>query len=195
MILFIIIAVCILLYTIFADKWLIYCIKRDSKSFHPVREVLKDINLWFWINVGLNVINAGVVFLVSCCVLIGSTFVCPVERSQWQFNINALEDNLVTEGHYYGRRGYVDGELSYFYSRSFANGEKIGHMPADKTYIKYDNNAHPHVEVHNKRLDIPDWMHNVFWIEGMNDWSTEYYVLIVPEGTITNMSEYSIDMK
>ena len=128
-------------------------------------------------------------------ILFGLCFVCPTERSQWEFNINALEDNLVTQGRLYGRRGYVDGELSYFYSRTFTNGEKIGHIPASKTYVTYDNNAKPHVEVHNRRLDIPEWVEKVFWIKWMNDWQTEYYVLIVPEGTITNTGEYAIDMK
>lgn len=195
MILFIVIAVCILLYTIFADDWLIYHIKRDVRDSHPVREVLKDINCWFWGTALLQVANWVCVFSVSVLLFFGLCFILPSETSQWEFGINALEDNLVTEGHFYGRRGYVDGELSYFYSRSFANGEKIGHIPADKTYIKYNNDARPHVEVHNTRKDVPEWLSKVLFIDWMNQWSTEYYVLIVPEGTITNMSEYSIDMK
>lgn len=155
----------------------------------------KAVNDWFWTNVGLNLLNIIGVWLLSCVLFFGLCFVLPRETSQWEFNINALEDNLVTEGRCYGRRGYVDGELSYFYSRSFANGEKIGHIPADKTYIKYDDEAHPHVEVHNRRLDIPEWLSKVFFIDWMNGWGTEYYVLIVPEGTITNSGEYLIDMK
>lgn len=195
MILFTIIAVCILLYTIFADTWLIYCIKQDLKSEHPVKEVFKSLGIWIGANGLFNAVNAMVVFIVSCGVLLVLANTRPAETSQWEFNINALEDNLVTKGHYYGRRGYVDGELSYFYARPMAYGEKIGHMPANKTYIKYDNDARPHVEVHNKRIDIPEWASKVFWLDFMNDWSTEYYVLIVPEGTITNDGQYEIDMK
>lgn len=195
MILFTIFAVCILLYTIFADDWLIWHIKRDVKKEHPVREVFDTIGAWFTYNLLFQALNAMVVFVASCVVLLVFANTRPYERSQWEFNINALEDNLVTQGRYYGRRGYVDGELSYFYARPMTYGEKVGHMPADKTYIRYDNDAHPHVEVHNTRIDIPEWMEDVFWLKFMNEWSTEYYVLVVPEGTITNDGQYEIDMK
>ena len=195
MILFILIAACILLYSIFADEWLIWQLKRDVKSTRPVHESLCTINTWFWTTALMQAANYICVWLVSFAMLIGLAITCPAERSHWEFNINALEDNLVTQGQYYGRRGYVDGELSYFYSRSFANGEKIGHMSADKTYIKYDNDAHPPVEVHIKRIDVSDWMYKTFFLESMNKWSTEYYVLIVPEETITNDGQYEIDMR
>lgn len=195
MILLIIIVISILCYTIFADDWLIYHIKRDIKTTHPFKKVLSTVETWFWCHLAFQTIGICAAFLISIAAFVGMALICPKETSQWEFNINALEDNLVTKGHYYGRRGYVDGELSYFYSRSFATGEKIGHMAADKTYIKYDNNARPHVEVHNKRVDVPEWASKVFFIDWMNEWSTEYYVLIVPEGTITNTGQYEIDMK
>jgi hypothetical protein len=195
MILFTIIAVCILLYTIFADDWLIYWLKRDVKEEHPVKEILSTVNMWFWCNVLFQAVNFIVVGCISVLLFFGLCFVLPDEKSQWEFQINALEDNLVTQGHFYGRRGYVDGELSYFYSRPFATGEKIGHMPANKTYVKYNNNVHPHVEVHNTRKEVPEWVSKVFFIDFMNQWSTEYYVLIVPDGTITNDGQYEIDMR
>lgn len=195
MILFIIIAIGILLYTIFANDWLIYHIKRDAKGPCPVREILGDIGNWFFINILLNMANAVVVFLISVVALLVFANARPEETSQWQFNINALEDNLVTEGHFYGRRGHVDGELSYFYSRSLALGEKIEHIPADKTYVRYSSTERPHVEVHQSRVDIPEWASKVFWLDILNDKSTDYYVLVVPEGTITNTGQYEIDMK
>ena len=195
MILFIIIAVCILIYTIFADDWLIYHIKRDIKGPSPICEVLKDINCWFWENVGFNVINAIMVLLVSFGMLFITANVCPEETSHWSFNINALEDNLVTEGQWYYRRGHVDGELSYFYSRTLSKGEKIEHIPANKTYVRYSDTERPHVEVHQSRIDIPKWMTKVFWLDMFNTKSTDYYILVVPEGTITNTGQYEIDMQ
>lgn len=193
MILFIIIAVCILFFTTVGG--LIPDILEKFYGDRPVLNIFKAVNSWFWTNVGMNLVNVIMVLSLSLVLFFGLCFVLPTERSQWEFNINALEDNLVTEGHRYGRRGYVDGELSYFYSRTHANGEKIGHIPANKTYIKYDNEVKPHVEVHNRRIDVPEWLSKVLFIDWMNDWTTEYYVLIVPEGTITNTGEYAIDMK
>ena len=190
MILFILIAIFILILT--TTEELIPSISAANRS---VVKILKAVNNWFWANIGLNLLNVAGVFMISVLLFFGLCFVLPFETSQWEFGINALEDNLVTQGHYYGRRGYVDGELSYFYSRQFTNGEKIGHIPANKTYIQYDNDARPHVEVHNRRKDVPEWLSKTLFIDWMNEWSTEYYVLIVPEGTITNTGQYEIDMK
>lgn len=194
MILFIVIAIIILLYTLFAYDWLIYHIKKDVKSSKPVLNILSDIGIWLTHNVLFNALNAGIVFLMSFCMLLILCFTCPSEKSQWQFNINAMQDNLVTEGNFYGRRGHVDGELSYFYSRTMSLGEKIEHIPANKTYVRYSNDEQPHVEVHQSRIDIPEWMYKVFFLKGMNEKSTDYYVLVVPEGTITNTGQYEIDM-
>lgn len=195
MILFIVIAIIILLCTLFADDWLIYHIKKDAKSSKPVRNILGDIGNWFLHNVLFNALNALIVFLVSFCMLLMLSFTCPSEKSQWQFNINAMQDNLVTEGNFYGRRGHVDGELSYFYSRTMSLGEKIEHIPANKTYVRYSNDEQPHVEVHQSRIDIPEWLYKVFFLKDMNEKSTDYYVLVVPEGTITNTGQHEIDMR
>lgn len=161
-------------------------------SFHTV---WKAFWRWFGNSVLLIAASAGLVFIISFCVYIGVSM-CepPRETSYWSFNINALQDNLVTEGEWYGRRGHVDGELSYFYSRTLPQGEKIGHIPADKTYVKYDNDARPHIEVHQSQLDIPEWLYKVFWLDWMNDKHTDYYVIVVPEGTISVSGEYEIDM-
>ena len=184
MVLFIAIAACIM------------CVSIIDELIPHIKEgrYFKAINDWFWMNVGMNLVNVVMVWFLSTLLFFGLSFVLPSETSQWEFNINALEDNMVTEGQWYGRRGYVDGELSYFYSRTHAAGEKIGHIPADKTYITYDNDARPHVEVHNRRKDVPEWLSKTLFIDWMNSWSTEYYVLVVPEGTITNTGEYAIDM-
>lgn len=192
MILFILIAIGILIYTIFADNWLIYHLKRKTWS------VFNTVSTWLLGNVLLNIANIIFVWLISFVLFLGLVFVCPSETSQWQFNINALQDNLVTQGEFRGRyaqRGHIDGELSYFYSRTLSLGEKIEHIPANKTYVQYSDTEHPHVEVHQSCLDIPEWLTKVFWIEHMNSKTTKYYVLVVPEGTITNTGQYEIDME
>ena len=73
-------------------------------------------------------------------------------------------------------------------------GEKIEHIPAKKTYIQYSNDERPHVEVHQSRMDIPEWLYKVFFIEWMNDKTTDYYVIVVPEGTMTSTGQFEIDM-
>lgn len=189
MILFIVIAVFILFNT---TKELIVEVTAPGVS---LINILKSMWMWFWANIVKNLFNVVSVWLISILVFFGLCFVCPSETSQWRFNINALQDNLVTEGRLYGRRGYVDGELSYFYSRTLSMGEKIEHIPADKTYVQYSDDERPHVEVHQSRVDIPDLLRKTFFIDWMNSKQTNYYVLVVPEGTITTTGEYTIDMK
>jgi hypothetical protein len=190
MILFIIIAL-LILYMFTAD--LIREIRVVNVSFF---DHVKSVWGWFWMNITLNIVNCFVVFCLSCLLFFGLHFICPSETSQWQFNINAMQDNLGVEGRFrYGGRGYINDELSYYYSRTMANGELIEHIPADKTYVRYSNDEKPHVEVHQSRLDIPDWMYKVFFLEWMNSPNTKYYVMVVPEGTITNAGQYEIDMR
>lgn len=189
MILFIIIALCILFES---TRDVVFKILSGDRK---VITILKSINGWFWTNVGMNILNWGVVLTLSIPLFFGLAFVCPSETSYWEFNINAMQDNVVTEGRWYGRRGNVDGELSYFYSRTLSMGEKIEHIPANKTYVRYSNTERPHVEVHQSCVDIPEWLTKIFFIDWMNNKTTKYYVLIVPEGTITNTGQYEIDMK
>jgi hypothetical protein len=196
MILFIIIAICILAYTLFADDWLIYHIKDDIKyKYHTFRKILGDIGTWILVNIVLNILNAFIVIVISFVMFIVLFNTCPTETSEWDFNINALQDNIVTEGVFYGRRGSVDGELSYFYSRTLSKGEKIEHIPADKTYVQYSNEEYPHVEVHQSRVVIPEWMYKVFFLKWMNQKTTDYYVIVVPDGTIISTGQYEIDME
>ena len=190
MILFIIIALWIL-YMSTAD--LIHEIKTVNVSFF---DHVKSIAGYIGMNVTCNIINWFVVLCLSFLLFFGLHFICPSETSQWQFNINAMQDNLGVEGRFrYGGRGYINDELSYYYSRTMANGELIEHIPADKTYVRYSNNEKPHVEVHQSRLDIPDWLYKVFFLEWMNSPNTKYYVMVVPEGTITTTGQYEIDMR
>lgn len=202
MILFIAIEICILAYTIFADDWLIYHIRRGMKLISwkaRIKSIIENISCWVWANVFGVMVNVLVVFGISFVAMGVMACTQPKIESQWQFNINALKDNLVTEGYMhssmFSARGYVDGEISYFYSRTMSQGEKIERIPADKTYIRYDDTVHPRVEVHQSQLDIPEWAYKVFWLEMMNEKVTDYYVIVAPDGTITNTGTYQIDME
>lgn len=196
MILFIIIEIAILLYTIFADDWLTSCIREDM---HSAIEIIKDIGAWFGFNIIFAIGNALIVWTISFFIFFGCVSTQPSIESEWSFNINALKDNLVTEGSIHGSmfgvRGYVDGELSYFYSRTMSKGEIIEHIPADKTYIRYDNKIPPRVEVHESQLDVPELISKIFWVDCFNDKQLEYYTIVVPEGTISNSGTYQIDMR
>lgn len=200
MILFILIATGILAFTIFADDWLIDHIKKDIKNgYHTCRKILGDIGSWLAANIVLNVANIMLVGLISFCLMAVLCCTQPKQESEWHFNINALQDNLVTNGEFYGSlfgtTGSIDGEISYFYSRTMPNGEIIEHIPADKTYIRHSNHEQPHVEVHQSCIDIPEWMYKVFFLKMMNEKTTDYYVIVAPEGTITNIGQYKIDMQ
>lgn len=200
MILFILIEIVILLYTIFADDWLIYHIRRDILWKHSkIKAVLQNVWSWFWINIVLVLGNVILCFLISFFVMFGCAITQPEVETEYSFKINALKDNLVTEGEFHGgmfsMRGYVDGEISYFFSRTTSKGETIGHIPADKTYIRYDDDVHPCIEVHQSQIDVPKWVSKICWVDWINEKTTDYYVIVAPEGTITNNGTYQIDME
>lgn len=215
MILFIIIAIGILIYTIIAKEFLVDSIKNrkeynkkieenirygrtnydvffsrkyDKRDYTNIFKIFRD---WILCNVLFNMINFIVVFVISIIVV----WICPQIDTEYSFNINALKDSMVTSGEFYGRRGYIDGEINYFFSRSMDEGEKIGHIPADKSYIRYNNEETPHIEVHQKVNEIPEWVSKVFWTDWVNEPMTDYYVIVVPEGTISTTGTYEIDME
>lgn len=219
MILFILIAIGIALYTIFADGWLIDSIKNieeinkkvkenieygrtnyDTFSFkkyneHDYESVSKNILYWIMLNILFNVINFIIVFMISGIVVL----CCPKAESYYTFNINSLKDNLVTSGEIHGGafcvRGTIDGEISYFFSRTTDKGETIGHIPADKSYIKYNDSKNPCIEVHQKNHNIPEIVEKLLFTKWCNDKSVDYYVIIAPNGTISTTGTYEIDMK
>jgi len=92
-------------------------------------------------------------------------------------------------------RGAIDGEISYFFSRTTDKGEVIGHIPADKSYIKYDDSKKPCIEVHQENHKIPEIVEKLLFIKWCNDKSVDYYVIIAPNGTISTTGTYEIDME
>lgn len=219
MILFILISIGIALYTIFADGWLIDSIKNieetnkevkenieygrtnyDTFSFrkyneHDYESVPKNILYWIILNIFFNMVNFIFVFIISTIVVL----CCPKAESYYTFNINSLKDNLVTSGEIHGGafcvRGTIDGEISYFFSRTTDKGETIGHIPANKSYIKYDDNKKPCIEVHQKNHKIPEIVEKLLFTKWCNGKSVDYYVIIAPNGTTSITGTYEIDME
>ena len=215
MILFILIAIGIALYTIFAKDWLIDSIKNIDETNkevkknieydnyntsslrkyneHDYENVPKIIFQWFVYNILFNIINFIIVFIISGF----AVMCCPKVESYYTFNINSLKDNLVTSGEIHGSafyvRGTIDGEISYFFSRTTGKGEIIEHIPADKSYINYDDNKKPCIEVHENKT--PEILEKIFFAKWFNVKSIDYYVIIVPNGTISTDGTYEIDMK
>ena len=196
MILFIVLTAILVKWIVFDDAdGIVGCIKRTIAGEKSFRELIKDIALIFLIGTCGVALIAGALYIVSCLAFAGAVEICPEEKSHWEFNINALNDNLVTEGEWYGRRGHVDGELSYFYSRPLSLGEKIEHIPADKTYVQYSDSERPHIEVHQKQVVIPKWLSKLLWVDLFNSKRTDYYIIVVPEGSITSTGQYEINME
>lgn len=220
MILFILLAIGFALYTIFAYSGLIDSIKnieetnkevKDNIEYgrtnydtfslreyneHDYESVPKIIFQWFVLNICFNVINFIIVFIISAFVVV---LCCPKAESYYTFNINSLKDNLVTSGEIHGGAfcvgGTIDGDISYFFSRTTDKGETIGHIPADKSYIKYNDNKKPCIEVHQKNHKIPEIIEKLLFTKWFNIKSVDYYVIIAPNGTISTTGTYEIDME
>lgn len=220
MILFILIAIGIALYTVFAKDWLIDNIKNIEETNKKVKENIKCCRTnfdtypwrkyndhdyesvpkiffrWFVFNIIFNIINFIIIFMISGIVVM----CCPKAESYYTFNINSLKDTLVTNGEIQGGafcvRGTTDGEISYFFSKTTDKGETIGHIPANKSYIKYDDNKKPCIEVHQKNHKIPEIVEKLLFTKWCNDdKSVDYYVIIAPNGTISTTGTYEIDME
>lgn len=219
MILFIAIAIGIFIYTVFAKDYLVDSIKGideynkdieekirrgctnydflfirkyDERDYQSIPKIVFE---WLLCNVVFNFANAIIVFIISAIIV----FAYPRIETQYSFSINSLKDNLVTSGEIHGSafciRGSIDGEISYFFSRATDKGEIIGHIPAEDCYIKYDEESKPHIEVHQTTHEFPSWIKKVFWVKFLNSTNTEYYVIFVPEGTISVDGTYQIDME
>ena len=147
----------------------------------------------------ITVFISGFFTLVVICLPVFPTY-----DYSYKFNINSMKDNLVTEGCIYYRSGHIDGELSYFFSRTMDKGEIIGHIPADSSYIKYNDDVHPNIEVHQERIDwekAAGWKVFVPWLylfeKSKNfEYSQEKeYIITVPSDTLTEQGSYEIDME
>ena len=146
------------------------------------------------------ILNEFIFFILSFIICTIITLFIPATEERYSFNINSLEDNVVTQGKFYCHRGYVDGELSYFFSRTMNKGEVIGHIPASDSYIRYDDTKHPQIEVVKQMAVVPDiinyWMPMFEATKIMfNEDCEKEYIITVPSGTISNDGIYNIDME
>ena len=53
-------------------------------------------------------------------------------------------------------------------SRTTDKGETIGHIPADESYIKYDDSKKPCIEVHKKNHKIPEIVEKLLFTNKIN---------------------------
>lgn len=150
-----------------------------------------SFDIGFSIFMGI-ILDAMIVFMISC-IAIGF---CPEKTTHYSFKINAIQDNITTVGYgsigvFYSRIN-IDGEMRYYFARNSTHGEKVGYIPANKTYIK-EYEGYPKIEVHQSYREIPNWMQGLFSLEPREVEQTEYYIIYVPEETVIN--EYTIDLQ
>lgn len=158
----------------------------------------EDIIFSLIVSTVITVFISGCFTFVVICLPIFPTY-----DYSYKFNINSMKDNLVTEGYVYYRSGRIDGELSYFFSRTMDKGEIIGHVPADSSYIKYDDDVHPNIEVHQEKIDwdkATGWKVFDPWLCLFGSKHFEYcqekeYIITVPSDTLTEQGNYEIDME
>lgn len=195
MILFILCILVVAVYTIFKKGWFVDGVKDMIKDKElTLKNLASEIGCWLFINV----LTDMLAFCITVALSILVTIFAPMQKSQYSFEINSLKDNIVTAGKInsgiYSARGYFNRELSYFFSRPTDKGEIVGHISAGKTYIQYDNEK-PRIEVHQKSPNISETMSKIFFTKWFVTKETEYYVLYVPEGTISTVDEYQINLE
>lgn len=121
------------------------------------------------------------------------------EQISYSFNINLLQDNLVTKeeirGGTFSIRGNIDGEIKYFYSRTMEYGENINSIPSNVTYIKYDDNVKPHIVVYKNVTKFSELEEKLLFVKHLKIDNLDHYELVVPNGTIQTDNNYNIDMK
>ena len=101
--------------------------------------------------------------------------------------IYALEDNITHNGHYYLGSGTKDGDAAYFYVIEDEWGMKIESKDTDYSYIIYDNNEKPRVEIYDGEWSNP-------LIKALGFIGPENrYKFFVPEGSMT--TNINIDLQ
>lgn len=101
--------------------------------------------------------------------------------------IYALEDNITNNGYYYLGSGTKDGDAAYFYVVEDDWGMKVESKDTDYSYIIYDNDEEPHVEIYDGEWSNP-------LIKALGFIGPENrYKFFVPEGSMT--SNINIDLQ
>lgn len=171
------------------------------KEKYTAKEIFKriicidEIIIYFCISILCSI-------LVTLLVSAGVFSKCEPVPYNYSFEIKSLKDNMVTSGEFYrghkntyGFSGSVNGSINYYFLREMEHGDKIGHIPADMTYIYYDNEATPSITVQQTTYEPEEWMTKWFWNTLPAEKKTERYILTVPENTILMNDLYQIDMQ
>ena len=101
--------------------------------------------------------------------------------------IYALEDNITHNGQYYLGSGTKDGDAAYFYVIEDEWGMKVESKDTDYSYIIYDNDEKPRVEIYDGEWSNP-FIKVLGFIEPENRCK-----FFVPEGSMT--SNINIDLQ
>lgn len=212
--LFIIIAICIFVYWLFCpdglldyfrtmdeyNKQIIENIKRGRINYDlfftreycesDLRTVLKGIGEFIIMNLFFNFLSGMIILILAFLLVIA----LPTKPYDYSFAINSLKDSSEIEGRIYGRRGYIEENMSYFFLRDDEFGERMGRIPADKTYIQYNDEANPHVTVYKEKTNSPDWLNKLLPISMFCDDKVIRYEIVVPSGSVIE-DTYEIDME
>lgn len=132
-------------------------------------------------------------FLGVAVSLLASLFICCSPNVNVDYTlvdtkpIYALEDNITNNGHYYLGSGTKDGDAAYFYVIEDEWGMKVESKDTDYSYIIYDNDKKPRVEIYDGEWSNP-------LIKALSFIGPENrYKFFVPEGSMT--SNINIDLQ
>lgn len=155
-----------------------------------LRTVLNGIGEFVLMNLLYDFLS-GMAILILTFVL---GIILPKNPYDYSFDINSLKDTTTIEGRIYGRRGYIEENVNYFFLRNYSYGEKMGHIPADKTYIRYSDEENPHIHVYKKKTCAPDWLYMLVPVSWFSADEVIRYELVVPNGSVIE-DTYEIDME
>lgn len=159
-------------------------------SKKDLRTIPRGICVFIFFNIAFNIMNFFAVFFVTLFL----SFALPMEPYDYSFDINSLKDTTTIEGRIYGRRGYIEEDMSYFFLRDDSYGERMGHIPADKTYIQYNDKVSPHITVYKEKTCAPDWLQKILPVNVFSLENVVRYELVVPSGSVIE-DTYEIDME
>lgn len=155
-----------------------------------LRTVLRGIREFVLVNLFCNFLG----FTAICIIvfILGTTLL--KKPYDYSFDINSLKDTVTIEGRIYWRRGYIEENMNYFFLRDYSYGEKMGHIPADKTYIRYSDDENPHIRVYKEKTCAPDWLYTFVPVSWFSTDEVIRYELVVPSDSVIE-DTYEIDME
>lgn len=213
MILFIVFAIIGFVYFLFHPKeGLVNYLKTMDEYNNNVKEKMKYYSLLYSqddfrnLHKGIRYFvlsNVGFDIVVFIIILLISTFTSDIFMKtkiyNYSFDIYSLKDSSVIEGKIrgsiYGRTGYINEKMKYFFLRDYEYGKKICYIPANKTYINYDDESNPHITVYKSKDYAEGWIYKfLFDISPLMDDQIIRYEVFVPSGSIIE-DTYEIDLE